>query len=290
MPKTLISVGQLIDETWDIYKIRFTEILTISSWLLVSAILLTIGLIYYPTVTQITVGNGYSSGNRFGIILFSLTSLVIAPIISFWIYNSVTRAVGAHVSNKKLNPTIAMKEGVQSFFPALVTTLMVVLMLILAVVIGMAPPAIVAGIGALTGSSTLIILGNIALVIGIFIATFLTIKWGVYYILAPIITILDGLKGKMALAQSRQLIEGRFWAVLGRTAIPKILFMILGVVMMSIAGYLVSIFIDASGGFNTDLQLRISTITNTIAPILIAIIINPMIIIADVLLLKSLRS
>jgi hypothetical protein len=290
MAKKLISVGQLIDETWDIYKIRFTEILTISSWLLVSAILLTIGLIYYPTVTQITVGNGYTAGNRFGIMLFSLTYLVIAPVISFWIYNSVTRAVGSHVSNKKLNPTIAMKEGVKSFLPALVTTLMVVLMLILAVVVGMAPPAIVAGIGALTGSSALIIIGNIALVIGIFIATFLTIKWGVYYILAPIITILDGIKGKMALAQSRQLIEGRFWEVLGRTAIPKILFMILGVVMMSVVGYLVSIFIDASGGFHTDLQLRISTITNTIGPILIAIIINPMIIIADVLLLKSLRS
>lgn len=290
MPKTLISVGQLIDETWEIYKKRFTEILSISSWLLISAILVTISLIYYPTVTQVTLGNGYTGGNTFGILLFSITTLVISPIISFWIYNSVTRAVGAHVSNKRMNPKVAMKEGVQSFFPALVTTLMVVLMLILAIVIGMAPPAIVAGIGALTGSSALIILGNIALVIGIFVATFLTIKWGVYYVLAPIITILDGSKGKESLAQSRQLIEGRFWAILGRTAIPKILFMILGVVMMSIIGYLVSIFIEASGGFNTDLQLRVSTMTNTIGPIIIAIIINPMIIIADVLLLKSLRS
>ncbi|MDG1949690.1 MAG: hypothetical protein P8J32_02605 [bacterium] len=290
MPKVLISVGQLIDQSWEIYKRRFSELITISGWLLLSAILIALSLAFYPTVTELQANTAFTGSHIFGVALFSVTSLIISPIISFWVYTSITRAAGAHASNKKADPRVSMKEGWKTFFPALLTTVMVVLMILLAVVIGMAPPAIVAAIGALTGSSALIILGNIALVIGIFVATFLSIKWMVYYILAPIITILDGAKAKQALATSRQMIEGKFWAVLARVTIPKIVFTIVGVFMMSIAGYLVSIFIDAAGGFNIDLQLRISTITTSVVPVIIAVIINPLIIISDVLLLKSLKS
>lgn len=290
MPKSLISVGQLIDESWEVYKKHFASFLAISSWLLISAILIAISLAYYPTVTQITTGTGYTGGQTFGIALFSFTSIVISPLLSFWIYTSITRATSAYTKGRKLAPKAAMNEGRKIFIPAIITSIMVVLMILLAIVIGMAPPAIIASIGALVGSGALIIIGNIALVIGIFVATFLAAKWLVYYIFAPFITILDGTKAKMALAESRQLIEGRFWAVLGRVAIPKIVFTIVGVFMMSIAGYLVGIFIDAAGGFNTDLQLRISTITTSVVPIVITMLINPLIVIADVLLLKSLRS
>jgi hypothetical protein len=65
---------------------------------------------------------------------------------------------------------------------------------------------------------------------------------------------------------------------------------IFGVFAMSIAAYLVGILIDVSAGLNVDIQLRISTMTTTIIPIVIAVIINPLVVISDVLLLRSLRS
>ena len=163
------------------------------------------------------------------------------------------------------------------------------LRVLLAVVIGFGPAMIFAAIGSLTNLSSLIILANVLLVMGIFVALFLSIKWTVYYLLAPLMTILDDTRGKEALAQSRSLIEGRFWAVLARMIIPKLVFVLFGVFVMSIIGYLIGILISASAGINLDIQLRISTMTQTIIPILIATFINPLIIISDVFLLRSLK-
>ena len=112
----------------------------------------------------------------------------------------------------------------------------------------------------------------------------------VYYFMAPYLTMLDGTPAKLALATSRQLIEGIFWPVLIRLLIPKLVFVIFGVFAMSIIAYLVGILIDFSAGLNVDIHLRISTMTTTIVPILIALLINPIIVISDILLLRSLRS
>jgi hypothetical protein len=290
MKKQLISVGELIDQSWEVYRHRFTEIISISGWLLISAILFAVSLAFYPTASSLQLNAGLSSGEIFGVVLFSLTTLLLSPILSFWIYTSITRAIGTHVANKKPNPKTAMKEGWSVFFPSLLTTIMVVLMILLAIVIGMAPPVIIASIGALTNVSALILIGNTLIIVGLLIAVFLSIKWTVYYMLAPIITMLEKKPGKVALATSRQLIEGKFWDVLIRISVPKLVFIIFGVFLMSAISYLINIFIDASGGLNADLQLRIVTMTQAIVPIIIAVIINPLIVISDVLLLKSLKS
>ena len=166
---------------------------------------------------------------------------------------------------------------------------MVMLMVLLAIVIGFAPAAVVATIGFLTNVSVVIVFANLLLIAGIFVALFLSIKWVVYYVMAPT-TMLDGTPAKLSLATSRQLIEGRFWLVLFRVLVPKLVFIIFGVFAMSIAAYLVGIFIDFSAGLNIDIQLRIATMTTTIVPIAIAVLINPLIVISDVLLLRSLRS
>jgi len=224
-----------------------------------------------------------------GVLLFSFTSLILTPLLSFLIYVSITKALGNHFSKKTVNPKTAMLDGRKVFFPAIITSVMVALMVLLAIVIGFAPAIIIATIGSLTNVSGLIILANILLVLGIFVALALSLKWVVHYFMAPYITILDGTPAKLALATSRQLIQGKFWAILFRIVVPKLVFIIFGVFAMSIMAYLVGILIDASAGLNLDIQLRISTMTQTIIPILIAVLINPLIIISDVLLLRSLK-
>lgn len=288
MPK-LISIGELIDETWEMFRSRFVEFLSISGWLILTAILYAIALGFYPAASKLQLGTALSGTETFGVILFSLTTFVVTPIVSFWIYTSITRAIGMHMANKKIDPKKAMREGKTVFLPALLTSLMVVLTVLLAIVIGFGPPVVLATLGSLTDISLFVVLANILLLLGIFASLFLSIKWTVYYLLSPLFTILDGVKGKAALEASRKLIEGRFWSVLGRVTVPKLVFVIFGAFAMYVISYVAAIIIDFSSGISLDIQLRIATMLQTIIPIVIAALINPLILISDVLLLRSLQ-
>lgn len=290
MTKPLISIGELIDQSWEQYRARLPEFLTISGWILITAILYAIALAFYPSASKLSIGADLSGLETFGVLIFTVTSFVITPILSFWVYIALTRAASTHLSHQTVDPKKAMRDVRPAFFPTLLTSVMVMLMVLLAIVIGFAPAVVVATLGFLTNVSVVIVFANLFLIAGIFVALFLSIKWVVYYFMAPYLTMLDGTPAKLALATSRQLIEGRFWQVLFRVVVPKLVFVIFGVFAMSIVAYLVGIFIDFSAGLNIDFQLRISTMTTTIIPIIIAVLINPLIVISDVLLLRSLRS
>ena len=173
MQKPLISVGELIDQSWDVYKSRAVELLSISGWLILTAILLAISLAFYPSASRLQLGANLTAIETIGILLFSFTTLVIAPILSFWVYTSITKALGEHFARRRPEPKIAMREGRKVFLQAALTSVMVVLMVLLAIVIGFAPAVIIATIGSLLKISALIILANILLIIGIFISLFL---------------------------------------------------------------------------------------------------------------------
>lgn len=288
MPK-LISIGELIDESWEMFRSRFVEFISISGWLILTAILYAIALAFYPAASELQLGTTLSGTQTFGVILFSLTTFVVTPVVSFWIYTSITRAIGMHMANKKIDPKKAMREGKAVFLPALLTSLMVLLTVLLAIVIGFGPPVVLATLGSLTDISFLVVFANILLLLGIFASLFLSIKWTVYYLLSPLFTILDGVKGKEALEASRKLIKGRFWSVLSRMTVPKLVFVIFGAFAMYVISYVGAIIIDFSSGISLDIQLRIATMIQTIVPIVIAALVNPLIIISDVLLLRSLQ-
>jgi len=288
--KPLISVGQLIDDSWDTYRSRIVEYLTVSSWLLITAILYVVALAFYPAASKLQFGAGLSGLEVFGIYLYALTTFIIAPIITFWLLASLTRLASNHLSRKKVDHKTALREGKEVFLSALLTTVMVFLMMVLAAVIGFGPPALIVGIGELVNVGALVVFGTVLLVLGTLVALVLAVRWMGYYFFGPIETMIDGAKGKAALEISRDLVKGRLWGVLARIIVPKLVFIIFGAFAMSIIAYLVSALIDASAGFNLDLQLRIATMTQSVVPILIVIVLNPLVVISDVLLFRSLKA
>lgn len=290
MPKQRpISVGELIDQSWEIYRSRLVEFLGVSGWLLVTAILYTISLAFYPAASTLALGGSLSGTELFGVYLYAATSFILAPLLTFWIYTSLVRMARAHLIRKRPDHVTALKEGKVAFVPAAITTVMVVLMLLLAMVVGFGPPAILAGIGIWLNVGSLVVVGNVLLVLGLFVSLYLSIQWVVYYFFAPIATINDGKSGKVALDISRKLVLGRFWGVFGRIIVPKLVFISFGVFGMSVIAYASNLIIEASTGLNIDLQLRITTMFETIIPILIVVLINPLFVISDVVLYKSLK-
>ncbi len=290
MPSSpLISVGRLIDETWELYRSRFHEFMSLSGYLLWLAILYVISLSLYPSASTLWLSNELTWSEYVGVVLFVLTNYIFAPLLGIWILIGLVRLLRMQLAGRKGDVKKVCTEINARFFPTIIVSILVGLLLVVAALIGFLPPMFIAGIGIALKSTALIALGNILLVIGVFVALILGFKWTVEYMLAPYVTILDGIGGKKALATARTLVHGRFWSVLVRLAIPKLLLLLVGIVLMGIVTYATDIVLSAAGGLNLDLQLRLTTLLEWTVPVVIAVLVNPLVIIADVLLLRSLK-
>ncbi len=290
MPSTsLISVGRLIDESWDLYRARFHELMSVSVWLLWLAILSVLSLSLYPAASTLWLSNELTGSEYAGVIIFILTNYLVAPLLGIWVFIALVRLIRQQMTGRNGDPKKAIKETKSLFLPTILISIMVAFLLVIAILIGFGPSIILATLGAIFQNAALVILGNLLLVIGTFVAFGLAFKWMVEYMLAPYATAMDGLAGKKALGATSQLVRGRFWSVLFRLLVPKLVFIFIGVILMGIAAYITEIVLSAAGGLNLDLQLRLTTLVEWTIPVVIAVLINPLIIIADVLLYKNLK-
>lgn len=285
----LISMGRLIDDSWELYRKQIKTFLSVSGWLLTLAILYTISLALYPPASTLWFSNELSWSQNGGVLLFTLTNYVLAPLLGLWLLIALSRLTLVMISGKRADPQRALREVKPRFLPTLLVSVMVAFLLVVALFIGFGPSIILAALGALFKNALLVGIGNAILVIGIFVALVLAFKWMVEYYLAPYTVMLDGLQGKQALARSRQLVRERFWGVLVRLIVPKLVFILFGVLAMGIIFYIVQMLLAITGGLNLDLQLRLSTMAQWIVPIVIGVLVNPLIIITDVVLYDNLK-
>lgn len=290
MPSSpLISVGRLIDESWDLYRARFHELMSVSGWLLWLAILYTLSLSLYPSASTLWLSNELTWSQYLGVILFFLTNYVIGPLLGIWVLIGLVRLLRMQLAGRKADVKKAIAEIKPLFFPTILVSIMVGFLLVVATLIGVGPGLIIGVLGAVFGSLTLVGLADFLLVIGVFVALGLSFKWMVEYMLAPYAIMSDGLRGKKALAAGRSFVKGRFWSVFLRLLVPKFVFLLIGVILMGIVTYITGILLSAAGGLNLDLQLRLTTLVEWTVPVVIAVLINPLVIIADVLLYRSLK-
>lgn len=285
----LISIGTLIDTSWDLYRARFHELLSVSGWLLLIAIFFTLSLALYPSASDLWFSNQLSFLENTGVLLYLATYYVLAPLLGLWVAIALSRMVKAYLTGRGFSTGLALSETKPRFLPTLLVTVMVVLLLVLATLIGFGPSIILASLGVLFKTASLVVIGNVLLLIGILVALVLAFKWMVEYYLSPYATMLDGARGKQALSVSRQLVQGHFWETLLRLVVPKLVFILFGIFLMAIIAYVTEILLNAAGGLNLDLRLRLATLIQTTVPVVIGVLINPLIIIADILLYKNLK-
>jgi len=287
MPRPLISIGELIDTSWDHYRRHFVDLLSISGWLLLKSIVDIVALSLYPTVTKLATQATLTVPEQAGVILFIISNAVLAPIIGIWVFVGLVRLSRAQLLGRS-DVRAAMLDAKKYFFPTLWISILIFLVLLAALAIGFGPTLILLGLGTLMKNGMLMILANILLIFGVFAAFILSFRWTLHYAMAPYALLTENIRGRAAMMKSRKLAEGRFWAVLARYALPKVVFVLFGLVAMGILSYITTLAVSAAAGLNVDVQLRLITITSSIFPIVIAAIVNPLLVIADVLLYRSL--
>jgi len=287
--KTLLSVGDLIDTSWDLFQKQFRTLLPISGWFLVSALLSTIALFLYPSSRVLAFHTTLTQGESFGVILYAVSTLILSPIIGFWIYITLARAGYKLIKNQPIQTTTLLQETKRYIVPVALVVVLVAVMLVWAQIMSVGPAVLLGAIAFWIKNTPLIILANLLLVVGLFVSLYFTTEWTVYYYYSPLASILDGSQKMEALKKSRSLIEGRFWGVLLRIIVPKLVFigcMAFFIVLISMA---VNLMIETFAGLNADLYDRWTMVANTLLPLISMMLIYPLLIISDVLLYQNLK-
>lgn len=286
--KQLISVGDLIDQSWNKYRSALPFFLQISGWFVIIAIVNTIALLLYPSAGVLAYHPSLTSGEITGIILYALSNAILTPFLGFWIFVALAVGAKAVITNRSLSIKDVMKETNKSFLPTLSVTVLIGLTLLFAQIITIGPSIILGSIGLWIQNVWVLGIANILLIIGLFTSVILTLRWTLYYIMAPYASIIDHNKNKQALLKSRELIKGKFWSVLFRVVLPKIVFVLFGIVIAFLISTILRTIIIGSTGLNLEVQQRIDNLVTSILPILIMIFLNPLIFLSDVLLYQSL--
>src|SRR3989339_463620 len=290
MPTNLLSIGELIDQTWERYRDNFLPLMSLSGWTVLVALLNVISIAFYPSASKMFLNSGdITQMETFGIVLYALTSFIIAPLMNTFVFVSVIRMAKSLLSNRGAAVKRSISEVKTRFLPAVVISFMYLIILFLAALLPLLPAGVFGLLSLILQNNTLLTVSNILLALGIFVSAYLVIRWGIQYYFASYLVIQDDEKIKVSLMSSRRLVDKRFWSVSLRLIAPKILFLLFGVLMIWILNFLVTIVFSGVSGLNLDLQARLLSYTDSVIPILATIFVQPLIILSDVVLIKSLK-
>ncbi|MFA6132247.1 MAG: hypothetical protein WC702_04295 [Patescibacteria group bacterium] len=285
----LISVGQLIDQTWDHYRANWRELLSVSAWVLVPTIIAMVTMAMYPNATTMLAANDFSAMETGAVVVWFLNNTLLAPIVGLWVFLMIVKLIHSQMERRSFNFLSLAKNGWKLFLPVLLVNILIFLILA-ALWLTVVPGVFFYIIGALTNISFFDGLGAVLLAAGIIAAFVLMVEWLVYFIYAPMSLVIENIHGRKALDRSKNLIHGRFWSVLVRFIVPKLVFILILIAAEWLIGVVIGLTAASVSGFNTDLAAKLSTISITFSVALGMVFINPLYIISDYLLFNNLRA
>ncbi|MBU0531418.1 MAG: glycerophosphoryl diester phosphodiesterase membrane domain-containing protein [Candidatus Uhrbacteria bacterium] len=286
MPGGLITVGQIIDHAWDHYRKHFVELISVSAWLLILAVLYTIAFALYPSAADFYFNYDFTAVENFAITLAMITSFIVGPILGIWIFASLVKLVAKQAQGAPINLKKVMHGSWKHFWPLVLVNVLFTL-LIMAPILLLAPGLLLTIFSISATSGTMGSLGSLLIIAGIIAAIVVVIWLAVKYFFIGYTVVLDERHGKAAFSASSKLVKGRFWPLLGRLLVPKVLFFLLGAIIQIVLIFVITALITAFAGLNLDLAERLLSITNSVVLIIVTILINPIIIIADYLIYDS---
>lgn len=283
---SLISIGQLVDQSWEHFRAKLRELLEVSAWLFIPCILSIISAALYPNITSTEISLNW--WQTIGVIIGDLNSFLVAPVIGLWVFIVLVKLLAAQRDKKTENLSAQAKAGWKLFFPCVLINLQVAGVFALSW-LAVGPGLIINWLGFRINIFSLSLIGAFLAVIGIVLAGILTIRWLVDFTFAPYLLITAGDHGKKALWKSRALVLGRFWPVLFRILIPKIIFVGILVLVDGALGVILDRIIYGLAGLNIDLITKLETIGLYLMVSLGSVFFTPLLIAADYLLFESLR-
>lgn len=293
----LISIGELIDRTWEFYKDNFSDLMGISAWLLVTALAGVIGWALFPDIgtlsqmAQMPDNIQLTNWQTFGIAMVLLNRFIIFPVASIWVFSSLAEFINKRLNKKRPRIKHALLHGWKHFFPVLLSRVIYSLVILGGLLIGIGPVLLVLLLGVPFQGTNAVILSLLGTV-GLLVSVVLMVRWAIVYYLGGFgyTNIIEQKHGLQSMKRSKRLTKGRFWSTLLRVMVPKILFIGIATVIVYLTEPLISIFQGAFlQGISGSAQIRLQTVFVFVWPTIFMVFINPLVYIADVLVYRNLR-
>lgn len=224
--KPLISLGSLIDTSFEHYKKHLPAILGIMLWLLVGGV---------PSAIGILLSQKGSDLGTMTWISFSLTFLgnIFLALVSLHVTVALILGLREQKQGKNTDPRTFLKKAFSLDLPYLWATILKAIFVGLLPLIPLVLTIIAFIFGLRSENNMLITLLAVIAFIALLIALGGAIKFSLNYAFVPFATILEGERGMKSLRASSALVQGRWWDTLWRSFIPKALYTLIFVVILA---------------------------------------------------------
>lgn len=286
----LITIGQIIDQSWEHYTKHFKALMSIALWYFLIALLLMVGAILSPADNGLLMqGGSFTVLEALGLSITVLTSLIVTPLVGIWISMMLMQAVDVQKKDKAIDAKTLNKNtwskmvtyivmgflrGAATFAPALLVLPGAIL---ITVNIFTDSGAIMGGLGL-----TLTFLGTLAAIAGCF---FLAMKLS----FSGFELVLDGQGITQSMKSSMDLVKGRFWPTAWRLVLPKLVYSIPIVILQVGSITALNVALTSLSTINDDVIFKIADISGSLITMGITALAAPIILISDYLVYESLR-
>jgi hypothetical protein len=284
----LISVGQIIDQTWERYRTEFKQMTSVSGWLLAPCLISLIALILYPEASAMLAGESQTWYETGSIFLWSFNNSIIAPVVGLWVFIMLVVLLSFDFKGEKINLKKIATKAWRLFLPMVLINILIGLILISAWFLTI-PGFALNFLGVAINNGFLAGFGSLLLIVGLVAALFYCVRWIVDFYFASFVLITEEKKGRLALIRSKTLSIGRRPAIMFRILLPKLVFIIILVAIQSVLGYLLSYFINFFAGLNSDIIAKANTVSDTLIVSVVSILGTPILVLADYIIFDNLR-
>ncbi|MEK9130648.1 MAG: hypothetical protein AAB429_00845 [Patescibacteria group bacterium] len=286
----LISVGSVIDRAWEHYTKHFLELMSISAWLLILAILNIFSTWLSPDMALTTPGAGPLNATQvFGLVLYAVTFFLLAPVLSIWISNRLIKGVSLQLSGKTVNMKELARDGWKLFFPRLLVGFLTTL-LILAPLLLLAPGGLLSLLAVASKSGGLSMAATALIFLGVIAAFLGCVYVAVRVFFSPYTLVLDNNRGRQAIKNSAALSRGRWWATLWRVAIPTAVFYFGMTTIQILILFVLKTIILQVAGLNAAFASELYNIGSGTVFIVLNTLVAPLVVTANCLIYQSLKS
>ncbi len=224
--KSLLSLGALIDTSFEHYKKHLPSILGTTLWLLAAAI---------PSAIGIALSQDGDALNATTWMSFALNALggIIGVLASIHISVALIASLREQKQGKITDPRVFLKKAFSLDLSYVWAT---ILKSVFVAIIPLVPLliSITAFIFALRSENNILVnvFGVIAF-ITVLLALGCAVKFSLHYNFVPYATVLDGKRGMESLRTSAALVKGRWWPIFWRVFLPKALYTLIFVVILA---------------------------------------------------------
>lgn len=225
--KPLLSLGTLIDTSFEHYKKHLPSILGTTLWLLAAAIPSAIGIALSQEGNALNATTWLSFG-------FNILGGIVGVLASIHISVALIASLREQRQGKITDPRVFLKKAFSLDLSYIWAT---ILKSIFIAIIPLVPLiiSIIAFVFALRSDSGMLV--NILSVIAfatILLALGGAVKFSIHYNFVPYATVLDGKRGMESLKTSAALVKGRWWVTFWRIFLPKALYTLIFVVILGV--------------------------------------------------------